>query len=133
LNIIANKTAHDSKRHQHADEMQYAFWQVGGDELAGGSQTRRYEERDEKKETKCQHGGERQYVIAGEVPQTALFGLLNFPYDVKRVLQLDDDADGSEQQSAYPEDGCKSTFGGTACACQHRLDRLRAGVAQHPF
>ena len=32
--------------------MQYAFWQVGGDELPGGSQTRRYEERDEKKETK---------------------------------------------------------------------------------
>jgi len=36
---------------------------------------------------------------------------------------LDDDADGSEQQSAYPKDGCKSTCDGTACAGQHPPSR----------
>ena len=36
-------------------------------ELSGGSQSRRYQERDEEKKAKGQHRGKRQYVVAGEV------------------------------------------------------------------
>ena len=74
-----------------------------------------------------------KHVIAGEMPEAAFLGLLDFPYDIERVLQLHDDADGGEQQSAYPKDGCERAGGGTACACEHRLDCLRASVSQHPF
>jgi len=58
-------------------------------ELSGGSQSRRYQERDEEKKAKGQHRSKRQYVVAGEVRS---FDSSTSPHDIECVRQLHDDA-----------------------------------------
>jgi len=50
---------------------------------------------------------------------------------IRRVLQLDDDADRGKHQGADPEHGSEQALPRPIGIGQHRLDRIGAGVAKH--